>query len=117
VIFLRGEQLVAGGMSIAQGSKAVGIHKQTLAAHLKGQRTRGAHQISLLDPARLSWKELMTKKATSPQAYATWFQQQDTDPGHVLVDPLWIKGGVGADGVEYPGCCDNNRAMFDRRGA
>lgn len=66
----------------------------------------------LLDPIRLTYKDLMTVRHNDPRNYATVYQQEDTDPSSVLVDPNWINGGIDAKtGVVYPGCWDTDRQV------
>lgn len=65
----------------------------------------------LLDPRRLTYRELMVAKFNDPRNYATIYQQEDTDPGSVLVNPIWINGGMGHDGTIYPGCWDTERLL------
>ncbi len=67
----------------------------------------------LLYPRRLSWKKLSHIKNQTPDRYAVLYQQEDSDPGSVLVDPLWISGGVGEDGVQYQGCWDEGRDLWE----
>lgn len=68
----------------------------------------------LLDPHRLPWRELRRIKANNPATFEVTYQQRDVDPDSVLVNPLWVKGGVGADGSHYPGCWDYERGIDDR---
>lgn len=67
----------------------------------------------LLSPRRLPWRKLKQIKAQSPDRYAILYQQEDTDPASVLVDPIWISGGVGRDGVDHIGCWDNDRDLWE----
>lgn len=63
----------------------------------------------LLDPRRLSWSELR-KKMGNRNGFAVVYQQEDSDPEDVLVDPLWIDGGTDPrTGMVYPGCKDMQR--------
>ena len=57
----------------------------------------------LLYPRRLPWRRIRHVKAQTPDRYEILYQQEDTDPSSVLVDPLWISGGKGDNGVEYVG--------------
>ena len=67
----------------------------------------------LLYPRRLNWKKLTHVKSQTPDRYAILYQQDDADPASVLVDPLWISGGTGDDGVLYQGCWDNDRDLWE----
>jgi hypothetical protein len=66
----------------------------------------------LLDPQRLTYRDLRTIEYNDPKSYATVYQQEDTDPGSVLVDPIWIAGGPDPKtGVIHPGCWDPTRQV------
>jgi hypothetical protein len=68
----------------------------------------------LLDPRRLTWKELEPLAREKPDEYATVYQQEDSDPGSVLVNPLWITGGVHPETHEiFPGCLDTDRRAWE----
>lgn len=68
----------------------------------------------LLDPARLSWRELKAVMARPFSNYRVVYQQEDVDPTEVLVPKLWVDGGRGDDGIEYPGCWDKDRPLAQR---
>ena len=63
----------------------------------------------LLDPKRLPWKDLSFIRHSKPDVFSVVYQQEDLDLDSRLVDRTWITGGRGLDGVEYPGCIDNDR--------
>lgn len=64
----------------------------------------------LLDPIRLPYRELRVIQHNEPKDFATVYQQQDTDPESVLVNPIWISGGTDPVTNEiYPGCWDVDR--------
>ena len=63
----------------------------------------------LLDPKRLPWKDLSFIRYNKPDVFQVVYQQEDLDLDARLVDRTWITGGKGMDGVEYPGCVDNER--------
>jgi len=67
----------------------------------------------LLYPRRLNWKKLTHIKAQTPDRFAILYQQDDADPASVLVDPLWVSGGTGQDGVLYQGCWDEGRDLWE----
>ena len=68
----------------------------------------------LLDPFRLTWRELRAKRANNPGHYATWYQQEDSDPGDDLVKPVWVTGGTDPDeGTYHPGCWDKERQLCE----
>jgi hypothetical protein len=62
----------------------------------------------LLDPVRLSWRELKSIMAQPLSNFQVVYQQEDTDPTEVLVPMYWIEGGM-HDGEEFLGCWDNDR--------
>ena len=63
----------------------------------------------LLEPFRLSWKDLSYIRHNSPTKFATVYQQQDVQQGYYLIERVWATGGIGPDGVLYPGCIDQDR--------
>ena len=63
----------------------------------------------LLDPHRLSWKDLSYIKHSNPSKFAVVYQQEDQAEGNYLIERVWATGGIGPDGVLYPGCVDNER--------
>ena len=64
----------------------------------------------LLDPIRLTYRDLMIARDNDPKNYACVYQQEDIDPSSVLVDPQWINGGTDpTTGQVYPGCWDPDR--------
>lgn len=63
----------------------------------------------LLDPIRLPWRELSSK---SKEKFEVVYQQEDSDPAHVLVPYVWIKGGEW-NGEYLPGCYDNDRGLYE----
>lgn len=67
----------------------------------------------LLDPHRLSWRELASIKTNSPNKFATVYQQEDADPESVLIPKVWVWGGTDLDGSECPGCVDVRRDVCD----
>jgi hypothetical protein len=93
-------------------------HHITYRAHYE-DRCTGVHDNKakpypsgcLLDPIRLSWRELSRIKANKNDRFRVLYQQEDVDPQAQLVQKLWIDGGLGADGVEYPGCWDEDRSV------
>lgn len=65
----------------------------------------------LLDPRRLTWRDLMAVRENSTERYRVTYQQEDLDPDSALIPEIWIRGGRGNDGVEYPGCWDTQRHL------
>lgn len=63
----------------------------------------------LLDPFRLSWKDLSFIRHSNPTKFRTVYQQEDLELEQALIDRIWATGGIGTDGVEYPGCIDRHR--------
>lgn len=66
----------------------------------------------LLDPRRLPWPKIQSIRQGDPRQFAVVYQQGDVDHAHTLVNPLWISGGRDADGIEYQGCWDNDRDLW-----
>lgn len=64
----------------------------------------------LLDPVRLSWRELSAEKERSGSNFQVIYQQEDVDPEEVLVPKIWIDGGTDPKGNSFAGCWDVNRA-------
>lgn len=68
----------------------------------------------LLVPSRLSWVQIQNKKANQPKVYEVSYQQEDIARKHVLVQDMWVQGGVDPDtGEEYLGCWDKERAIME----
>jgi len=67
----------------------------------------------LLFPNRLTWRKIRHIKADTPDRYEILYQQEDTDFASVLVDPTWISGGVGRDGIDHVGCWDKDRDLWE----
>jgi hypothetical protein len=63
----------------------------------------------LLFPGRLPYRKLSAIKRNDPSGFEVVYQQGDADPDAVLVQKIWVDGGRGDDGVEYPGCWDRWR--------
>jgi hypothetical protein len=67
----------------------------------------------LLDPVRVPWRELRAIRAAREQKYRVLYQQEDVDPGSVLVPKIWVDGGRDSDGEVFPGCWDNERRICE----
>ena len=63
----------------------------------------------LLEPYRLSWKELSYIRYNNPTKFKVVYQQEELELGNTLIERVWATGGLGPDGVEYPGCIDVDR--------
>jgi hypothetical protein len=74
-------------------------HKRTSAPFPEG---------CLLDPRRLSWRDISNLMANRGERFAVVYQQEDIDPSEVLVRKEWIYG----DSV-WPGCIDHDRDSWD----
>lgn len=66
----------------------------------------------LLDPKRLPWRKLRGRMGNG-RNFSVLYQQEDADPTSGLVNPIWISGGRGSDGVDHPGCWDMHRDRLD----
>jgi hypothetical protein len=64
----------------------------------------------LLVPRRLGWKKMSTLIANNAPRFRTLYQQEDSDPQDVLVNPAWIFGGGGG---AFPGCLDRERDRLE----
>lgn len=65
----------------------------------------------LLNPKRVGWADVRKKRAANPDMFATVYQQEDIAEGTYLIEETWAKGGLGRDGVMYPGCIDRDRQI------
>jgi hypothetical protein len=65
----------------------------------------------LLDPRRLSWRQLRAIKDRPNSNYEVVYQQNDVDPTDVLVPEIWINGGEDDKGNSFVGCWDNSRSV------
>lgn len=63
----------------------------------------------LLDPYRLSWKDLSYIKGNNRNKFRVVYQQEDLELESTLCERTWLVGGMGNDGVFYPGCIDLDR--------
>jgi hypothetical protein len=63
----------------------------------------------LLEPFRLSWRDLSYVRHNTPSKFQVVYQQEDLPEGYYLIDRVWATGGMGPDGVLYPGCIDVGR--------
>ena len=102
------------------------VHEESKYHHLKYKvhyedRCTGDHgpdakpypEGCLLYPNRLPWRRVRHIKAQTPDRYEILYQQEDSDPSSVLVDPTWVAGGTGTDGVAHVGCWDNDRDLWE----
>lgn len=104
-------------VNVAEGGKQ--YHHFVYPAHFDEQCT-GEHTKAgaawpegcLLDPYRVPWSKLVMLQANQPHTYHTVYQQRDGDPDSGLIDPAWIDGGRGRDGLDYVGCWDKQRSLW-----
>lgn len=68
----------------------------------------------LLDPIRVTWRELSGIKLTDPRKFEVIYQQQDDDPTGRWFDAAWIHGGEGRDGLDYTGCLDDKLTRWQK---
>jgi hypothetical protein len=66
------------------------------------------HAPCLLEPARLSWRDIKALMNRPSSNFKVVYQQEDVDPEDALVPRFFIDGGT-YEGVDYEGCWDNNR--------
>jgi hypothetical protein len=63
----------------------------------------------LLDPQRIPWKDIQYLRASNRTKFEIVYQQQaDAEQGS-LVLKVHAMGGLGPDGILYPGCIDRDR--------
>lgn len=68
----------------------------------------------LLDPRRLTWRDLRAEMANPRQSYLVVYQQEDSAPEDNLVRQVWIDGGTDpATGEFHPGCFDEDRGLWE----
>src|SRR5437868_6583290 len=49
-----------------------------------------------------------------PHIFSTQFQQEDTVKGSILVDRMWVYGGIDPEShVHYQGCVDKDRGEWE----
>lgn len=66
----------------------------------------------LLDPVRVSWRDLAAKQRNAMDRYMVLYQQEDHDEQSSLLRSIWLNGGD-ENNVHYRGCLDKQRAMGD----
>lgn len=66
----------------------------------------------LLDPERLTWRDLMAIKENNPRRFDIIMQQKDVDPSGSLVPRVFIEGGMW-NGLQLPGCLDMDRSLCE----
>lgn len=64
----------------------------------------------LLDPVRVSWRDLSSKMRNAMDRYQVLYQQEDHDEASSLLRAIWLEGGQ-EDNVAYRGCLDKRRSM------
>lgn len=67
----------------------------------------------LLDPFNLPWRDLVQSQRNGMEEYLTQFQQEDAAADHLLVNKLWVSGGVGPNNEVFPGCWDGDRSTWE----
>lgn len=65
----------------------------------------------LLAPDRLGWRDVR-KAMNNPTRFKIVYQQEDAAETDALVQKIWLDGGRGEDGVDYLGCYDKDRALW-----
>lgn len=68
----------------------------------------------LLDPRRITWRELRQIRANRREKFEVLYQQEDVDPKAVLVPKIWVDGGTDPEsGERFAGCWDDGRAAWE----
>lgn len=80
--------------------RCLGDHKVTAKPYPEG---------CLLDPRRVTWRELRPIMHNRPDTFAVVYQQEDVAASEVLVPKIWIDG----NGSEFPGCWDKDRDRLE----
>lgn len=94
--------------NICKASENPAVHSMRAPAYDPRLPDDDPAQGCLLDPFRISWRELLIVQASGTTNYRTVYQQEDSDPSGVLVPDLWLDGGEDDEGY-YPGCIDPTR--------
>lgn len=63
----------------------------------------------LLDPHRLPWKDIQYLRASNRTKFEIVYQQQADAEQGALILKVHAMGGLGPDGMLYPGCVDKDR--------
>jgi hypothetical protein len=79
-------------------------HQDQFCSGDKHEAWDGAAKGCITDPHRLNWRGILQAQA-NPN-YRTVYQQEDSDPGTILVLPVWLEGGTDHTGYNAPGCYD-----------
>jgi len=111
---LDGDVVVVDGVEVQRRKYEHVVFK----AHYE-DRCRGVHEGPgaaypegcLLDPHRLPWRELNRLRQHREERFRVLYQQEDFDPGSGLVPLVFVDGGRGSGGVDYPGCWDEDRGV------
>jgi hypothetical protein len=82
-------------------------HRDELCLGEKHEPWDGGTTGCITDAARLNWRGIL--QAQSNPNYRTLYQQEDVDPGRVLVLPVWLEGGRDYLGFDAVGCYDAER--------
>jgi len=73
------------------------------------KRTSPAYPVGcLLDPRRLSWRDISNLMSNRGERFAVVYQQEDLDPSEVLVRNEWVYGTG-----DTPGCIDRDRDIWE----
>ena len=91
-------------------------HHIKFPAHFEDRCSTGSHAVHapaypegcLLAPQRLGYRRLMGVKMDPNSHYEIVYQQEDVDPGDVLVPLAWVEGDDG-----NPGCLDKDRSRLE----
>jgi hypothetical protein len=75
-------------------------HRQTAPPYPEG---------CLLDPRRLTWREINHVRRSDASTYSVVIQQEDADPADTLLKSIWVTGTDPDTGDMVPGCWDKGR--------
>lgn len=110
-----GVDLTHGEIEFTEGGRRRKYHHLKFPAHYD-DKCEGDHGVDakpypegcLLYPKRLDWPKLESIQHNRLDRYQILYQQEDTDPEGVLVNPAWINGDGG-----FPGCWDKDRDRLE----
>jgi len=123
---------------IGQRLSPLDLHRKRLDARIENEKgelvplykhvTYPAHRDDLCDSNHRQWdpetnsgcltdadalpvKDWMAVR--SKQEYRTVYQQEDADPAKILVQQIWLEGGVDSNGEFSSGCYDRDRGFWE----
>lgn len=87
-------------------------HDETKCEGNHGRLAKAWPDGCLLDPMRNSWTHLRNQQLKGDQKFRLLYQQEDIDVEGALVSPNWLEGGLDHNGIDSPGCWDDDRGTW-----